>query len=420
MPTSRPAAFRFDILMTGALSLTVGAFFSDLWAHSHGRVESFFTIWHLALYGAAGAVFLVLAMTWARSRRTGSPWRTALPGGYGLSLVGAILFIIGGGLDLLWHRAFGIEANVSALFSPTHILLFGAGVLMTSGPLRAAWRRGDGPSTPWVVRLPMVISIALVLSVLTAMSQFINPLVDPFAERASGPDTVFSELYTMNADGSRQTRLVATDRVHVFGPVWSPDGTRIAFAKGTDAAFGVGVANADGSGSRALMPATTGSSFPGSWSPDGSRLLVVSQAGEAGSRIESVVVASGQRSPVSGGSSHDGRPMFSPDGARILFNSDRDGRYQVYVMKADGTETTQLTRGAGESWGASWSPDGQRIAFNSDRGGRHEIYLMNGDGRGQHSSLTCQPGRTGNPCGRPTARGSRSRRPATANKRSTR
>jgi TolB protein len=403
MRTVRASTLGFDALMTVLLSLAMGGFFSDLWAHSHGRVETFFTIWHLALYTASGLVFLVLAIVWARGRRSGATVREALPDGYGLSFAGAIVFMLGGVLDFLWHLAFGIEANVSALFSPTHILLFAAGLLMVSGPLRAAWRRGDGPDVAWLRRLPMVISIALVLSVLTAMTQFISPIVDTFAEAPAGQSLVFSEIYTMNADGSRQTRLITRERAHVFGPLWSPDGTKLAFASGTDAGYEVVVANADGTGSRPLTAAANGSSFPGSWSPDGSQLLITVGA-DAGNRIESVGVNGSQRTRLSSGAYNDAHPTFSPDGAKIVFASDRDGRYQVYVMRSDGTGVTQLTRGDADSWGPSWSPDGRRVAFNSDRSGRQEIYVMNGDGSDQRQLTHATAGASWQPVWSPDGR----------------
>jgi len=39
----------------------------------------------------------------------------------------------------------------------------------------------------------------------------------------------------------------------------------------------------------------------------------------------------------------DGQPVWSPDGSKILFVSDRDGNDEIYVMKADGSDPTNLT-----------------------------------------------------------------------------
>jgi Tol biopolymer transport system component len=65
---------------------------------------------------------------------------------------------------------------------------------------------------------------------------------------------------------------------------------------------------------------------------------------------------------------------WSPDGERLAFDSDRvdiDGRkrvVQVYVMNADGTGITQLTRGPGFHGTGGWSPDGTELAIESDWG----------------------------------------------------
>jgi TolB protein len=70
-----------------------------------------------------------------------------------------------------------------------------------------------------------------------------------------------------------------------------------------------------------------------------------------------------------------------------VFQSLRDGNYEIYSMNADGTSQTRLTTSAGIDHAPSWSPDGTRILFASDRdkvinGGNYEVYVMNADGTG--------------------------------------
>ena len=78
----------------------------------------------------------------------------------------------------------------------------------------------------------------------------------------------------------------------------------------------------------------------------------------------------------------DRHPNWSPDGRRIVFESNRDGNYEIYVMNADGSGVTRLTDNDDEDYSPDWSPDGRRIAFESDRDGNYEIYVMNADGSG--------------------------------------
>ncbi len=69
----------------------------------------------------------------------------------------------------------------------------------------------------------------------------------------------------------------------------------------------------------------------------------------------------------------------SPPPERILFVSDRyDGRAEVFVMNADGSELLRLTQGEGSeiAYAPKWSPDGTQIAFVS----ADDMYLMNADG----------------------------------------
>jgi Tol biopolymer transport system component len=72
-------------------------------------------------------------------------------------------------------------------------------------------------------------------------------------------------------------------------------------------------------------------------------------------------------------------PAWSPDGTRIAFSRFTDRRYQIFVMNADGTNAVQLTRGDGTASDAAWSPDGNRIAYTRCEASC-DIYVMNADG----------------------------------------
>ncbi len=66
---------------------------------------------------------------------------------------------------------------------------------------------------------------------------------------------------------------------------------------------------------------------------------------------------------------------------RIVFASNRDGDYEIYTMKANGTGIEKLTDNRADDQYPSWSPDGRRIAFHSYSGGANAgIYMMNSDG----------------------------------------
>lgn len=79
----------------------------------------------------------------------------------------------------------------------------------------------------------------------------------------------------------------------------------------------------------------------------------------------------------------DSTPAFSPDGKRIAFMTVRDaGKYQIYVMKADGSGVRKLTDDPSTSFcNPQWSPDGKRIVYYTDKGDRKDqVWVMNADG----------------------------------------
>ena len=116
-----------------------------------------------------------------------------------------------------------------------------------------------------VVGLATALLVALVIS---APAQAAFPGQNgkiAFSSARDGGGTA-KEIYSMNPDGSVQTRLTSSDGDNNV-PVWSPDGSRIAFTS-TRGPSGIWVMNADGSGQSLLIPGGAGPA----WSPDGGRI----------------------------------------------------------------------------------------------------------------------------------------------------
>jgi Tol biopolymer transport system component len=121
------------------------------------------------------------------------------------------------------------------------------------------------------------------------------------------------------------------------------------------------------------------------WSPDGKQIVYVSSRSD--SRNYDVYVMKADGSNPTNLTNQGGlnvSPDWSPDGQRITFVSDRDGKSDIYVMNADGSHVTRLTTSSGDktfSTSPVWSPDGRQIAFTSNRDGqKSDIYVMNADG----------------------------------------
>lgn len=176
--------------------------FLDGWAHSHQKPESFFSPWHGVLYSG-----FTLAALWAgwvtwRRRHPGRSLVETAPPGHILTLAGFAIFGVGAVGDLLWHEIFGIEANVEALLSPTHLLLLLGGAIALSAPLRTMLR---SPTTnpSWRELLPAVLSLTL----LTAVGAFFLGYLSPFGTTAVG----FANATTHTHDLSKITPAVAAE-----------------------------------------------------------------------------------------------------------------------------------------------------------------------------------------------------------------
>ena len=117
------------------------------------------------------------------------------------------------------------------------------------------------------------------------------------------------------------------------------------------------------------------------WSPDGKKIAFFSN--RDGKNEIYVMDADGSNvQRLTNNLSDDTGPKWSPDGRKILFETDRDGNREAYVMDADGSNQTRLTRNNAVDSPSSWSPDGSKIAFASNRDNNFEIYIMNADGTG--------------------------------------
>ena len=121
---------------------------------------------------------LYLFAGFAAGLREGRPWNRALPDGQTGTFAAALIFGAAWIVDqAFWAPIFVTNGiGLDALFTPPHLVEMGAAAVMVSGPLRAAARRGESTAGPVTLT-----SAALLLSVLTFATQFIHPLIDPWA-----------------------------------------------------------------------------------------------------------------------------------------------------------------------------------------------------------------------------------------------
>jgi len=131
---ARPAVQLRDdaVFMLCGLWMITGLYV-DGWAHGAEKPETFFTPWHLILYSGFGAAVLYAGVIALRESRTGV---VSVVGSDRITSLGVALFVAGAVGDFAWHELFGIEEDIEALISPTHLLLMIGGLLMVTLPFR--------------------------------------------------------------------------------------------------------------------------------------------------------------------------------------------------------------------------------------------------------------------------------------------
>lgn len=149
------------------------------YVHDVGRVIEPARRYGFATVTAAWSLLtLFLFAGFAAGLREGRPWNRALPDGQTGSFAAALIFGSAWIIDqAFWTPLFGNNGvGLDTLFTPPHLIEMGAAAVIVSGPLRAAARRGESIASPVTLT-----STALLLSVLTFATQFIHPLIDPWA-----------------------------------------------------------------------------------------------------------------------------------------------------------------------------------------------------------------------------------------------
>jgi Lysyl oxidase/WD40-like Beta Propeller Repeat len=147
---------------------------------------------------------------------------------------------------------------------------------------------------------------------------------------------------------------------------YSPDGTLIAFARSGD----LWTANADGSGQRRIVSTPKVAEWGPSWSPDG-HVLIYSARVDGLRQIRLVHLPDGGTTQrIAPSDAEEWSPVFSRTG-RVAFVSSRSGTPAIYVSSADGKgvaafDVTPPAVPPTDVRDLAWSPDGTRLAYTRE------------------------------------------------------
>jgi TolB protein len=198
-----------------------------------------------------------------------------------------------------------------------------------------------------------------------------------FVRTKPGVGVKDARIRTVSAAGARIEAVTRGRRFQgrLFrdrSPTWSPAGDRIAFVRESGgfnnplSPTGLYSVAADGSDLRLVLSIPGVTIQDAAWSPDGASIAVSTlQTHEDGTETGGIFLvppAGGGPTPVTTvpGSAY---PDWSPDGSRIAFSRPAGGE-QVFTVRVDGSELTQLTSVGTYARDPVFSPDGGTIVVN--------------------------------------------------------
>lgn len=160
------------------------------------------------------------------------------------------------------------------------------------------------------------------------------------------------------------TRQLKMTNIRNCLPVWSPDGSRIAFLSERNGGLDIFIADVM---RREVRPITrTGEIINAlEWSPDGRQIVfdLSAQTGERGLYL--VDVATGETSRLlSTQSTYDILPKWSSRGD-VAFISNRNSGGNLYLWSGETGQVIRLTEDLSASGYIAWSPDGTQLAFTA-------------------------------------------------------
>ncbi|MDR2233276.1 MAG: hypothetical protein LBE56_09155 [Tannerella sp.] len=189
--------------------------------------------------------------------------------------------------------------------------------------------------------------------------------------------------------------VLSTDDGYISNPAFSPNGTQLIYGVSDGINQHINTMNANGGNKRLLI---SNANYP-KWSPRGDKIAYITTGKDRSSQI-SVADADGknQKQLTSSVSSvwrdtgyprgGNGDPQWTPDGNSIVYVSEENDRFEIFIMKVDGSEQTRLTIATIRDEYPEITPDGKNILFTSVREGmaggvNPGICIMTVDGKDQ-------------------------------------
>jgi TolB protein len=158
------------------------------------------------------------------------------------------------------------------------------------------------------------------------------------------------EIYVMNRDGGNLRRMTSNPAIDVT-PTWSPSGNQLAWVSDRTGNPYIYIMNADGTGQRSLINEICDRP---TWSSGQFNEIAYAARTGPGYDIKLYSFEDGTTKRLTDGIGSNESPAFSPNGRHIAFTSTRNGKVQVFTIDRTGENLRQITR-EGNNKFPNWS-----------------------------------------------------------------
>lgn len=196
--------------------------------------------------------------------------------------------------------------------------------------------------------------------------------------RPSGQFGTFQDIIVSYiTTGERATPANGSPQRQNYLPIYSPDGTKIAFTSNRDGNPEIYVMNRDGSGLRRMTNNPAIDVTP-TWSPTGNQLAWVSDRTGTPHIYVMNADGTGQRSLIN---EYCDRPTWSsPPFNEIAYAARSGPGYDIKLYSFEKGDAVRLTDGIGSNESPAFSPNGRHIAFTSTRSGKSQVFTIDRTG----------------------------------------
>jgi Tol biopolymer transport system component/DNA-binding winged helix-turn-helix (wHTH) protein len=203
------------------------------------------------------------------------------------------------------------------------------------------------------------------------------PVVSPDGSKLAfirGSELLARDIYVINLPSGALQRI--THGYLAMSLAWTEDSSSIVFSSSRDGALSLWRVRTTGSDPQRLA-AVGDDAYAPAIARNGHRLIYSHGSAMWGIFVVDLAEKTATPNAILTSSEQDAAPHISPSGDHIIFQSWRSGSREIWIAQTDGSDPIQLTNNPGESAGnPSWSPDGRFIAFDARENSFAHIYVV--------------------------------------------